>query len=32
MDSPELSKVRKIIEKRRNEIIIGWNEHFGLNS
>ena len=31
MNSAELTKVRKIIEKRRNEIISKWNEHFGLN-
>lgn len=31
MNSAELTKVRKIIEKRRNEIIDKWNEHFGLN-
>jgi hypothetical protein len=31
MNSAELSKVRKIIEKRQNEIISKWNEHFGLN-
>lgn len=32
MNSAELTKVRKIIEKRRNEIITKWNEHFGLSS
>ena len=31
MNSTELTKVRKIIEKQRNEIINKWNEHFGLN-
>jgi hypothetical protein len=31
MNSAELTKVRKIIEKRQNEIIDKWNEHFGLN-
>ena len=31
MNSAELTKVRKIIEKRLNEIIDKWNEHFGLN-
>ncbi|HEV3272230.1 MAG TPA: DUF4160 domain-containing protein [Candidatus Methylacidiphilales bacterium] len=32
MNSAELSKIWKIIEKRHNEIISRWNEHFGLNS
>lgn len=31
MNSAELTKVRKIIENRRNEIISKWNEHFGPN-
>jgi hypothetical protein len=31
MNPAELTKVRKIIEKRRDEIINKWNEHFGLN-
>ncbi len=31
MNSAELTKVRKIIENRQNEIISKWNEHFGLN-
>jgi hypothetical protein len=31
MNSAELTKVRKIIVKRRDEIINRWNEHFGLN-
>ena len=26
-----IEEVRKIIEKRLNEIIDKWNEHFGLN-
>jgi len=32
INSAELTKVRKIIEKRQDEIISKWNEHFGLNS
>ena len=31
MNSAEITKVRKIIENRQNEIIRRWNEHFGLN-
>jgi hypothetical protein len=31
MNSAELTKVRKIIENRHNEIINRWNEHFDLN-
>lgn len=31
MNSADLTKVRKIIEKRGNEIITRWNEHFRLN-
>jgi hypothetical protein len=31
MNPAELTKVRKIIEKLRDEIINKWNEHFGLN-
>ena len=31
MNSGDLTKVRKIIEKRHNEIISKWNEHFDLN-
>jgi hypothetical protein len=31
MNAADLNKVRKIIEKRRDEIIRRWNEHFGHN-
>ena len=31
MNSAEITKVRKIIEKRLNEIIDRWNEHFDHN-
>jgi hypothetical protein len=31
MNSAELTKVRKVIENRRNEIINKWNEHFRFN-